>query len=71
MEVTAEASLAEIFARSRVGIAIAAMIRIIATTISNSINENPLCLRIGFPVLKYLSFGEGTELRGVLSESAE
>jgi hypothetical protein len=43
-EPTAEASLAAILDRSRLGIAIAAMIRIIATTISNSINENPLVL---------------------------
>src|SRR5205823_2277594 len=41
MEATAEASLAPILARSRLGIAIAAMIRMIATTISNSMRENP------------------------------
>jgi hypothetical protein len=33
-------------ARSKFGIAIAAMIRMIATTISNSISEKPFCLRI-------------------------
>ena len=42
----AEASLALMRARSKFGIAIAAMIRMIATTISNSINEKPFCLRI-------------------------
>src|SRR5580704_3434605 len=40
-EATADASLAAIFERSKFGIAIAAMIRMIATTISNSINEKP------------------------------
>jgi hypothetical protein len=45
-ELAADDSLAEIRARNRFGIAIAAMIRIIATTISNSISEKPLCLRI-------------------------
>jgi hypothetical protein len=38
--------LAEIRARSRFGMAMAAMIRMIATTISSSINEKPFCLRI-------------------------
>ena len=38
---TAADSLAEMRARSRFGIAIAAMIKMIATTISNSINEKP------------------------------
>src|SRR6202008_1485819 len=47
-EPTAEDSLALILARSRFGIAIAAMIRMIATTISNSISEKPFCLRISF-----------------------
>src|SRR5579872_941444 len=41
---TADASLAAIFERSKFGMAIAAMIRIIATTISNSINEKPFSL---------------------------
>src|ERR1700685_1795010 len=35
-------------ARSRFGIAIAAMIRMIATTMSNSINEKPFCFRVFF-----------------------
>jgi hypothetical protein len=43
-EPTAEASLAAIFARSKLGMAMAAMIRIIATTIKSSISEKPLCL---------------------------
>jgi hypothetical protein len=55
-EATEEASLAAIRARSRLGIAIAAMIRMIATTISNSISENPLCLRIVlFPLSQHIS----------------
>src|SRR6516162_306634 len=41
MEATAEASLAAIRARKRLGMAIAAMMRMMATTISNSISENP------------------------------
>jgi hypothetical protein len=46
-EPTAEASLADIFERNRFGMAIAAMIKMIATTINNSINEKPFsCLRI-------------------------
>jgi hypothetical protein len=36
--------LAAIFERSKFGIAMAAMIRMIATTINNSINEKPFCL---------------------------
>src|SRR5258708_36259713 len=39
-----EASLAAIFERIKLGIAIAAMIKIIATTMSNSISEKPFCL---------------------------
>ena len=45
-EPTAEASLAAIRACSRLGIAMAAMMRMIATTISNSISENPFVERI-------------------------
>jgi hypothetical protein len=45
IEATAEASLACIRALIRFGIAIAAMIRMIATTISNSIREKPFCDR--------------------------
>src|SRR5437899_1435119 len=43
-EATAEASLAAIFERSRFGMAIAAIIRMIATTIKSSIREKPFCL---------------------------
>src|ERR1700747_204749 len=46
-EETAEDSFAAILARSKLGMAMAAMIRIIATTISNSIREKPRCLPIG------------------------
>ncbi len=42
MEAVADPSLAERLALNRFGIAIAAMIKMIATTINNSINENPL-----------------------------
>jgi hypothetical protein len=42
-ELAADDSFAEILARSRFGMAMAAMIRIIATTISSSIREKPLC----------------------------
>src|SRR5262249_33031366 len=46
-EATAEASLAAMRERIKFGIAIAAMIRMIATTISNSISEKPFwCFRI-------------------------
>src|SRR5438874_9792567 len=41
MMLAADDSLAEMRARSRFGIAIAAMIKMIATTISNSISEKP------------------------------
>src|SRR5581483_2876662 len=48
----ADDSLAAIRARSRFGMAMAAMIRMIATTISNSISEKPFCFRISlFPHL--------------------
>src|ERR1700690_2175913 len=46
MELTAEDSLAAILARNRLGIAMAAITRMMATTISNSINENPRWRRI-------------------------
>ena len=44
-DATADDSLAAILARSRFGIAIAAMIRMIATTICSSISEKPFCFR--------------------------
>jgi fructose-specific phosphotransferase system IIC component len=40
----AEASFAAMRERIRFGIAMAAMIKMIATTISNSISEKPACL---------------------------
>src|SRR5580658_5961667 len=43
-EVAADESLAAIRARIKLGIAIAAMIRMIATTIRSSISEKPLAL---------------------------
>jgi hypothetical protein len=43
-EPTAEAWFAAIFDRNRFGIAMAAIIRMIATTINSSINEKPFCL---------------------------
>jgi hypothetical protein len=46
---TADASFAAIFERSKLGTAMAAMIKIIATTISNSISEKPRCLFIKSP----------------------
>src|SRR5690242_12582245 len=53
-ELTADDSLAAIRARSKFGIAMAAMIRMIATTISNSINEKPFCFRIlVVPLLRF------------------
>src|SRR5215831_2206025 len=53
-EPTADASLADIRARIRFGMAIAAMIRMMATTISNSISEKPFCFRISiFPLVSF------------------
>src|ERR1700731_3472027 len=46
IEAAADDSLAAIRARSKFGIAIAAMIRMMATTISSSISEKPFCFRI-------------------------
>src|SRR5208282_162132 len=42
-DATADDSFAAIRARNRFGMAIAAMIKMIATTISNSISEKPFC----------------------------
>src|SRR6266446_10802962 len=55
-EATADDSLAAIRARSKFGMAIAAMIRMIATTISNSISEKPFCFRISFSLFSDLKF---------------
>src|SRR5580698_5378799 len=53
-ELTADDSLAAIRARNRFGMAMAAMIRMIATTISNSISEKPFCFRISCsPLLRF------------------
>jgi hypothetical protein len=41
MLAAAEDSLADILARTKLGMAIAAMVRIIATTINSSISEKP------------------------------
>src|SRR5271165_146478 len=52
MEATADDSLAAMRARSKFGIAIAAMIRMMATTISSSISEKPFCcfrISLAFP----------------------
>src|ERR1041385_972228 len=54
IEPTADGSFAAIRERSRLGIAIAAMIRMIATTISSSISEKPFCLRISGPLSCFL-----------------
>src|SRR2546430_1725930 len=52
---TADDSFAAIRARSRFGMAIAAIIRIIATTISNSISENPFSFCISFSLFSRLA----------------
>jgi hypothetical protein len=47
---TADASLADIFDRSMFGMAIAARIRMIATTIKSSMREKPFCrFRVNAP----------------------
>jgi hypothetical protein len=50
MELAADDSLAAILARSKFGIAMAAIIKIIATTINSSMREKPfcLCIRLSF-----------------------
>ena len=48
-EPAAEDSFADILARIRLGIEIAEMIKMIATTISNSIREKPFCLLLKSP----------------------
>jgi hypothetical protein len=49
IEPTADASLAAMRDRRRLGIAMAAMIRMIATTINSSMSEKPLCFLV--PIL--------------------
>src|SRR5216683_3297613 len=46
IDATADDSFAAMRARNRFGIAIAAMMRMMATTISNSISEKPFCFFI-------------------------
>src|ERR1700722_8460898 len=66
MDPTADASLAAIFARNRLGMAIAAIIRIIATTIKSSISEKPFCLfRMVLLKLAEVVGMSGTALSGV------
>src|SRR6478609_8875842 len=68
IELTADDSLAAIRARSRLGMAIAAIIRMIATTISNSISEKPFCFRISLVPLSDSKFGlQQTQLGNVFA----
>src|SRR5215472_11370816 len=60
-EATAEASLAAMRERIKFGIAMAAMIKMIATTISNSISEKPFCFFISSP--RYDKRARGRSLR--------
>ncbi len=66
MEEIADTSFAVIFERKRFGIATAAMTKIMVTTISNSISENPFCLRIILvsPGQKHQA-GTGSHLAGI------
>src|SRR5262252_222682 len=57
-EPIAEASLPDIRARRRPGTAIAAMMPIIATTISSSISVNPCCARTF--IIRLLTLVDGT-----------
>src|ERR1700691_1617571 len=59
---TAEASLADMRARRRFGIAIEAMMRMIATTISNSISEKPFCFLLR-SIMFVLDSAGGEKLR--------
>jgi hypothetical protein len=52
MEAVADPSLADRRALNKFGIAIAAMIKMIATTINSSINENPLLMFFLFFISK-------------------
>src|ERR1700722_6014125 len=61
MDATPDASLAAIRARNRFGMAMAAMIRMIATTISNSISEKPFCFCIF--ILPLRKFSGRSQLR--------
>src|SRR4029077_12134950 len=63
-EPTAEASFAAIRDRSKFGMAIAAMIRMIATTISNSIREKPFCFFMMLDLLEKFSVVQSTPDNG-------
>jgi hypothetical protein len=52
IDATADDSFAAIRARNRFGIAMAAMIRMIATTISNSMSEKPFWFGAVLPMLR-------------------
>src|SRR3990172_11001936 len=52
----AEDSLAAMRERNKFGTAIAAMIKMIATTINNSINEKPFCFFMYLPLQNSLEF---------------
>src|SRR6266849_291206 len=58
-EATAEVSLARMRDRRKLGTAIAAMIKITATTMSSSIRENPLGLRMYPPLADAFAGGRG------------
>src|SRR2546422_3263839 len=64
-EPTAEASFAAIFERSKLGMAIAAMIKMIATTIKSSINEKPFCF---LRITSSPGFQVRTEIRSIRSK---
>ena len=51
IEATADDSFAEMRERRKFGIAMAAMMRMMATTINNSMSENPPCLRFMFSLM--------------------
>src|SRR3954467_10181161 len=51
IEATADDSLAEMRERRKFGIAMAAMIRMMATTMNNSMSENPPCVRFMFSLM--------------------
>src|SRR5712664_2818147 len=59
-EPTAEASFAAIRDRRRLGIAMAAMIKMIATTISSSIREKPFCFFMMLDLLEKFLWYQST-----------
>src|SRR5229473_450335 len=65
-EPTADDSFAAIFERSKFGMAMAAMIRMIATTISNSIREKPFCFFMMLDLLGGMLWCQSTPLCGKL-----